>query len=457
MFKFLKNIIDKIRHKREYKYNDLISLLFLSILGRPADLNAKKAFSKKLLAGMDPIELVKFLEETPEYSQSYKLPKKDKLTGTSNQPYVWDTKSYRNLIPIDKNSIKKIIVFKLDHIGDFILALDSFIKLRREFDRSEITCVCGSWNADFAAKCGLFDNIIICNFSAARADTKAQKDTEDTFTGLFCEPYDLAIDLRVSPETRIMFNYVQSQIYCGYESGCTSRNLDVCLSKPVLSQGLNKDYYNKFHMLHIIDAICEAFSKNRVKDLLNQVIMPKDSDAESNKINRKVIVQPFSGAVIKNWPLDNYAKLISWIINNYDNVTIQILGKKDDLGLLSDDFETILTNARVVSFIDKTNIIQAFELIADCDIYIGNDTGLTHFSAEYGKATLCFFSGVDAANLYAPYGNNTRLLKFNVGCSPCFYTRLEQCEYNQKCLTNINIEFAKMQFSEMMNNIKMSS
>ncbi|EJI0256827.1 glycosyltransferase, partial [Listeria monocytogenes] len=57
---------------------------------------------------------------------------------------------------IFENRQLKILAIKLDHLGDFILAIPAFAKLRARYPNAHIEVITGGWNAPIAAQTGLF-------------------------------------------------------------------------------------------------------------------------------------------------------------------------------------------------------------------------------------------------------------------------------------------------------------
>ena len=45
-----------------------------------------------------------------------------------------------------RHTIKSICAIKLDHIGDFVMAMPAFQALRSEFPSASIDLLCGRWN-----------------------------------------------------------------------------------------------------------------------------------------------------------------------------------------------------------------------------------------------------------------------------------------------------------------------
>ena len=56
--------------------------------------------------------------------------------------------------------VRRIVVLKLDHRGDFILATAAFEAVRSAFPNAHITVVCGPWNVAEAEGGGMFDRVL---------------------------------------------------------------------------------------------------------------------------------------------------------------------------------------------------------------------------------------------------------------------------------------------------------
>src|SRR6185312_5611097 len=59
----------------------------------------------------------------------------------------------------DAGPVRTILVIKLDHFGDFIIAQPALRDLRAAFPEARIRLVCGSWNASGARATGLVDEV----------------------------------------------------------------------------------------------------------------------------------------------------------------------------------------------------------------------------------------------------------------------------------------------------------
>jgi len=125
----------------------------------------------------------------------------------------------------------RVIILKLDHLGDFIMGLPALEKARTVFADAEITLVVGNWNVAMARDLGLFDHVIAFdafprNSSEEKVDLAARiANFETTFPGI----YDLAIDLRTDPDTRVFLNHLRAGLRAGIGTRAQFPFLDIFL------------------------------------------------------------------------------------------------------------------------------------------------------------------------------------------------------------------------------------
>jgi hypothetical protein len=125
----------------------------------------------------------------------------------------------------------QILLLKLDHLGDFIVAIPAMEAIRATFPKAEITLVVGSWNEAFARDLGLADNILVFdayprNSAEERVDVHGKA---ALFEALVTGEYDLAIDLRTDPETRFLLERVRAGLRAGLGMRGQFPYLDIAL------------------------------------------------------------------------------------------------------------------------------------------------------------------------------------------------------------------------------------
>lgn len=117
-------------------------------------------------------------------------------------------------------SVESVIVFKLDHLGDFILAMSPLHKLRSAFPGAALTLVCGPWNADAAKQMDIFDEVIEFSLFERNPVQNGLEPREARLRQLRHKignrQFDLAIDLRVDNDTRDVLKEINAHTKAGF-------------------------------------------------------------------------------------------------------------------------------------------------------------------------------------------------------------------------------------------------
>jgi hypothetical protein len=126
------------------------------------------------------------------------------------------------IVAPDPRGVNSVIVMKLDHRGDFMMAMEAFKVLRNAFDQAEITLVCGSWNAAEAERTGYFEHILPFDFfpedDSARTEMPSRERLiEDFAQRMAGKSYDLAIDLRLYDDTRELLHKIDARNRAGFD------------------------------------------------------------------------------------------------------------------------------------------------------------------------------------------------------------------------------------------------
>lgn len=130
-----------------------------------------------------------------------------------------------------QKSARRILIMKLDHLGDFIMGLPALRRARRFFADATIDLVVGAWNADMAREAGVADRVIAFN-AFPRNSTEEEPNVEATlgsFRSLVSDEYDLAIDLRTDIDTRVLLRSVKAPLKAGIGTRSRFPFLDIAL------------------------------------------------------------------------------------------------------------------------------------------------------------------------------------------------------------------------------------
>lgn len=343
---------------------------------------------------------------------------------------------------LDAQNVQRILVSKLDHIGDFILCAPSFDLIRRSFPSAKITLLCGSWNQDMALRSGYFDEVICINIfnEIAEKTMGASLDFSKFSSVLGNLPlFDIAIDFKLEDETREILNHVAAKFKAGYE---TSRiPVDLSLSLPHFTKkpwdSIDLEHHNSRVMYLLASAVVGEFTVGRS---LKEAAEAIQTDAGCKLVlppDAKVVVGINTGAgvSVKKWPLEYFAELIQSLIENYDAAVV-LFGSKSE----SQDAQQLMKLVASPNLIDATGLISLPNFISvmkKVSLLIGNDTGSTHLAAAIGTQTICLFSGNGMLARFEPIGPQTTTLYRPTACAPCGLKKVEDCSRDHACMRGI--------------------
>ena len=216
---------------------------------------------------------------------------------------------------------KKIILLKLDHLGDLVLAIPAITKIRSKYPYASIDFVCGSWNVPFAESLKVFNHIYAFDFYKKKSAESASTNSEEL--DMFLEKlgdYDIAIDLRRQSDTRFILTKINSKLKVGYEtfSPDVDSRLDIMIPShqdvPFVVTPLNKTSA-AIQMLKLIDAL--------PVDINDFILFP---DLCNNKDMRlaNIAIFPNAGNDVKEWGKTNYTELIKLLIQNERVHTVNV-------------------------------------------------------------------------------------------------------------------------------------
>jgi ADP-heptose:LPS heptosyltransferase len=125
----------------------------------------------------------------------------------------------------------RILVLKLDHLGDFLIGLPALMELRAIFPKSHITLICGPWNITTARELGLVDEIRSYEYFPENAQGWGGDAIEDLdrFREICKGRFDIAMDLRVDEDTRPLLRHIDAALRCGIGARSRHPYLNVAL------------------------------------------------------------------------------------------------------------------------------------------------------------------------------------------------------------------------------------
>jgi heptosyltransferase-2 len=122
--------------------------------------------------------------------------------------------------------------------------------------------------------------------------------------------------------------------------------------------------------------------------------------------HRPIALDPGSGSIGKNWPIDRWIEL-SGRLNDAGERLVLIAGEADD-----GPVERFLSAVRSLPVILVRNrpLDEVVHVLADCRLFIGHDSGISHLAAWLGVPVVALFGSTDPG-VWAPRGADVKVLR----------------------------------------------
>ena len=130
------------------------------------------------------------------------------------------------------------------------------------------------------------------------------------------------------------------------------------------------------------------------EDIINKVVSTepkliiKKTNNNLDKNFKHLCLGVSASGPTKRWDINNYIKLAEKI-NDKIKCKFYIAGGKNDIDLIN-KFKNSNVGKNSFSF-EKMTIKESLQIISDCDLYIGNDTGWAHLSVALKVKALTIF------------------------------------------------------------------
>ncbi len=272
--------------------------------------------------------------------------------------------------------MKKILIISSNRLGDCILSSGLINYCKDQFENCKITFVCGK------IPYGLFKYHSQLSIILPLKKKKFSIHWFLLWFKVFFNIWELVIDLRGSLIgyfliTKNLKIYRQSNLEINHKVESTSK----LLSNKIFSPNIN-------------------------------IVKLKNKKSFSKKIYNlkkfKLIgVSASTNWIGKQWPSANFTELIKKLrkeekFKYYKFILLGSEQERFDAELICKKFN----NTEVINFVGKLKLYEIFHVLKECNLFIGNDSGLMHFSAALNVPTIGLFGPSDIRK-YRPWGTQT--------------------------------------------------
>lgn len=333
--------------------------------------------------------------------------------------------------------VRSIAVLKLDHVGDFIIALPYLKGLREFFPKARLTLIVGTWNVELADTVGVADEIIGFDYFQSASTVKGAL-TEENLSALIAGvTFDLAIDFRILGDTRFLLRQLPSRAYAGFASG-DAAGLDIAVHFP--ADEAYASFRNRPIDAYMHDLLCaiknhytedgEALHQAFWRDLANALPAPGyDLPPEY------AVIHPCAGNEAKQWELEKYLAVARHLHERHGIPSV-LVGQQHQQKVDS----LLIDHPYVTDLVGGTSLLQLAAIIRASRLFIGCDSGPRHLAISCGVPALGIFSGINDYTLWGSQGRDNRIVHKEVTCAPCYIDSTDYCHRNFACIRTITAE-----------------
>jgi len=349
-----------------------------------------------------------------------------------NKKELFDTQVYVENTTVFNKQKKKILAIKLDHRGDFILAIPAFSKLKARYPYSSIDLICGSFNKEIAESLKIFNNIYTIDFFKSKSsEPPGLSDKELNILLKKLDRYDIAIDFRRHPDSRFLLTKINSKLKVGYKTFDQNidEKIDICLDTDLdipYKKTSNDMKSIAIQMIELVDSIPHD---------INDFIYYPELHAHNSNLQDKlksIAVFPKAGNDAREWHKNNFISLINLLEKDprIDFINIYFGNEKE-----SQDFKDLV--GKKIRIHIGLRFQDLVESVASNAICIANNSFGAHLASYLGLVTIAIYSGHDTPYEWGPCFGNGYVLHVNADCSPCHLPNKDLCMNNMFCLENI--------------------
>jgi ADP-heptose:LPS heptosyltransferase len=310
----------------------------------------------------------------------------------------------RTLRKGNPESVRSILCFKEDEIGDFMYSIPVYEMLNRHFPNASLTVLCKPFGVQ----------LLQGNPHVSKVVTSYRE---------LDKHYDLMIDLRGTPAStwfalthppKIRLDRGTVRIRQRREGRHPHESETAWeIVRPILPPDA-KLVRPRIWLSEGDYAVADAFVRK-------------------HNAGKMVLIHTGARRILKKWPLEQVSRLLQNLQQRYGYQPVLIgdtLDAADAETLIREGCNGLIVAAGQLS-------LRGFAALCDrAELFIGNDSGPLHVAAAMGLRSIGLFGPGDP--IFHPIGTHTRFAHHILECNPCDQVH---CKYpNNPCIQRIQVE-----------------
>ena len=331
----------------------------------------------------------------------------------------------------------RILLLRLERIGDLVMALPAIADVRALAPAAVIDLVVGSWNRELAGAIAAVSSVRVLD---AR--------------WLARESGGLGVIALLKSGERMAARPLRSrdQFRTGYPHQPAARRVWFRVDGGIRERWRRSTprHRRSVRPKRAHDRQCQASGRccawrRATKEVGSTLRIPKSSEAVAAR-RLAGFSGPFvglhvsGGRAIKQWPPERFAEVARRLITAA-GATIVLTGTAGDRKLV-DQVGSVLPRERVIDVATDLGLLDVAAMLRHLDLFVTGDTGPMHLAAAVGTPIVAVFGPSQPAR-YAPRGPLDKVVRVDLPCSPCNRIRLPPARcvgHTPDCLAFVTVD-----------------
>lgn len=290
----------------------------------------------------------------------------------------------------------RILVIRGGAIGDFVVTLPALRLLREQFPGAHIELL--GYQHIVALAEGRFyaDGSRSIEYGALASFFTKNGELDEELCRYFAS-FQLIVSYLYDPDLIFAENLVQAG----------AKNL------IPISTALEEGEYAAIQLARPLERLGQALRDSHPK------LFPNEKDLEAARSllpaawagNTMLALHPGSGSAKKNWPAHRWLHLVNTLLEHREHLRAILMGGEADaapLAALKEGLRDRIAEQRVM-VLEDLPLTTVAAVLADCRLFLGHDSGISHIAAAVGTPSVLLF-GPSSASIWAPRSKNVSLI-----------------------------------------------
>lgn len=335
--------------------------------------------------------------------------------------------------------VSTILVFRLERVGDLLMARPGLRLLRRRFPEATIHLVVGSWNEALARLIPDVDEVQTLDLPWASRE-RASATTRSTWAHIRrwrARRYDLAVNCEGDIRSHLLMR----------GSGAICRaGFDHAGGGPLLTTRVAYDptRHVAWNILRLVARL--RGEEPDEQDLETPPLSIPETAARLARetlvfpvsVERIIGVHPGAGRVVKQWPAAAFASAAAALARKH-RAGIVLTGNSSEVALAGAVRAALPRDVPVLDLTGRLDLVQLAAVLQRLDLFLGCDSGPMHLAAAVGTPVVAVF-GPSSPARWGPLGSRAEVVRVSLPCSPCNRIRRppERCRNGvPECLESV--------------------